>query len=193
MAKEMKPKHGKPRFRFLTGDVNWLDYGGKWISQRFNNGEFDWWFVLSLENVEDIVGEREAKEVGAKYWVNLSVYAPDEYKDKASILDSCGITEPWESLSAEQKIEMISSVDSGAHVFNVQGNNYKKLFAAARAKAIESEFMFGFVMDKPQNKIGSTGWDFLTGDTLGGLRRYQESGRTDNPVINLVSKMQGKV
>ena len=38
----------KVRFTFLSGDCNWSDYGGKWISQKFNNGDFDYWLVREL-------------------------------------------------------------------------------------------------------------------------------------------------
>jgi len=38
------------RFKFLTGDVNWETYGGKWVSPKLNNGDFDYWLVLEFVN-----------------------------------------------------------------------------------------------------------------------------------------------
>ena len=46
------------RFSFLTGDMNFTRYGGKWISTRRNNGEFDYFFVVELLNWRETVGER---------------------------------------------------------------------------------------------------------------------------------------
>ncbi len=179
----------KIRFKFLTGDVNWLDYGGKWISQRFNNGEFDWWFVLTLDNVEDRVGEREAKEVGAKYWVTVAVVAPEEFSDKEGAVEGMGDEYTWDKLTPEMKVELVEQYAGGAQVFHAAGNNYKKLFKEARQKATESEFLFGFAMDRAMNAIGSTGWDFLKGDITAGLRRYAESGKSDDPKMNLMKKL----
>ena len=48
------------RFSFLTGDMNYTTYGGKWISTRQNNGEFDYYFVIELLNWPETVGQREA-------------------------------------------------------------------------------------------------------------------------------------
>ena len=48
------------KFRWLTGDMDFLTYGGKWISTRQSNGEFDYYFVIELLNWRETVGEREA-------------------------------------------------------------------------------------------------------------------------------------
>ena len=38
------------RFRFLTGDVNYVRDGGCFISDRQNNGDFDFWVVMDIRN-----------------------------------------------------------------------------------------------------------------------------------------------
>ena len=38
------------RFKFLTGDVNWQTYSGLFVSRRLNNGDFDYYLVLRVEN-----------------------------------------------------------------------------------------------------------------------------------------------
>jgi hypothetical protein len=45
----------KVRFNFLTGDVNWSQYGGTWISQKFNNSDTDYWLVREIINWESEV------------------------------------------------------------------------------------------------------------------------------------------
>ena len=80
------------RFSFLTGDVNFTTYGGKWISTRQSNGEFDYYFVIELLNWRETVGRREAPP--ETYNVALSVVSPQEAQDKiGAALDCCGITE----------------------------------------------------------------------------------------------------
>ncbi len=179
------------RFTFLTGDTNWADYGGKWISQKCNNGEFDYWFVMSLINWEDSVGEQEAEEVGAKYNVSLKVISPSEFVDKEGALRSSGIDQSWDELDEKMQVELIESYSGGAQIFSENGNNFRKLFKAAREKAYTSEMLFGFVMDKPQNAIGSTGWDFLKGDIMAGLTRYVESKKNESPEMNLMAEISG--
>ena len=50
------------RFSFLSGDMNFTRYGGKWISTRRNNGEFDYYFVIELLiGVRLLAGTRRGK------------------------------------------------------------------------------------------------------------------------------------
>lgn len=180
------------KFKFLTGDVDCLEYGGKWISGKYNNGEFDYWYVLELLNVEDSVGERGAKEVGFEYWVSVYVVAPEEFKEKDKALECIGSTYEWEQCTNEMKVECILSYSGGARLFHAAGDSYKKLFKAARKEIEATETcMFGNRMDQPQNQIGSTGWDFLRGDTLAGLERYLGEGKKDSPTNNLMAKLYG--
>jgi hypothetical protein len=158
----------KIQWKFLTGDRDWLGCGGKWISQKFNNGEFDWWFVREIINWEEAVGEKEAP---AKYHVDVSVVSPSEFQDKEQARESCSVEKPWSELDDAWKVELIHSYSGGAHVFGQDGDNYRKLFKLADEKAVASEFLFGFAMDRAQNKIGSTGWDFLKGDITAGLNK----------------------
>lgn len=179
------------KFTFLTGDCNWKTYGGKWISTKYNNGEFDFWFVMSLLNWGDSVGAREAKEVGFTYHVSVCVIAPEQYVEKERALESSGIEQEWGELDDRTKVELIESYAGGAQIFAENGNNFRQLFKAAREAVRESELLFGFAMDRAQNAIGSTGWDFLTGNVLGGLQRYREAGKTDSPTSNLMLKIKG--
>ena len=70
------------RFYFLTGDVNYTTYGGKWISTRQSNGDFDYYFVIELLNWREAVGDREAPP--ETYNVSLSVVSPQECKTRSA-------------------------------------------------------------------------------------------------------------
>ena len=116
------------RFSFLTGDVDFTTYGGKWISTRQSNGEFDYFFVIELLNWRETVGEREAPP--ETYNVSLSVVSPQEAQDKiGAALDCCGITEEMLQTATENGYRDSALVEAlhgyGVHtpVWSKDGNN----------------------------------------------------------------------
>ena|SRR3990167_1857363 len=156
------------RFKFLTGDMNWQTYGGKFISKKLNNSEFDYWLVMDVVNLKDAMGD----ESEYTYNVSIAAIAPSQlpHKELDSALSCCGIEEDKENLSLEVIIKAISTYMGGAIIFNESGNNLNALMKQARYEAsLMGGMLFGFAMDKYQNRIGSTGWDILRGDILGGL------------------------
>jgi len=161
------------RFFFLTGDTNFTTYGGKWISNKQSNGEFDYYFVIELLNWEETVGNEAPKET---YNVTLSVVSPQEAEEHiARAMDCCGITE--EMLGAANGyrdhalVEALHSYGVHVPVWSKDGNNWRKLIGEARQEAMGCECMFGFYMDRPVNRIGTTGWEFLRGDLNSALNR----------------------
>jgi hypothetical protein len=180
----------KPRFKFLTGDINWQQYGAKFISQKFNNGEFDYFFVIEVMNWEDILGEREAKEIGKKYNIYLFVVAPSQVSEKEiDAAKSCCGCEDRKDLSVECLVEVLHSYGIYVVIFQIDTNNIKKGMKAAKEKAYTCEaFTFGFDLDKPVNGIGTTGWDALKGNITAGLY-YPENQNNDN--VKLCKKISG--
>ena len=164
----------KVRFRFLIGDLNWLQYGGKWIStQKFNNGDFDFYFVIELINTHEETGEINQE----KYHVNLQVVSPQEAGkenlDKA--FEYCGITEENLKQNEVIQVEVLSSYGVTAQVWSKNGNNADKLMNEAKKEASLVNFLFGFYMDRQANRIGSTNWDFIRGNILAGLDRNRQT------------------
>jgi hypothetical protein len=164
------------RFSFLTGDVDFTTYGGKWISTRQSNGEFDYFFVIELLNWRETVGEREAPP--ETYNVSLSVVSPQEAQDKiGAALDCCGITEEMLQTATENGYRDSALVEAlhgyGVHtpVWSKDGNNRRALMREARQEARQCEFLFGFYLDRPVNRIGTTGWESLRGDLTSALDR----------------------
>lgn len=152
------------RFTFLSGDCNWLDFGGKWISQKFNNGDFDYWLVKELipmgEHVDDYP---------TKYHCNLCVVAPSEIPSKewSSVLQTCGWDKEGEYTDLD-RVEMAHSYGNSNQVWNNDGNNFKELFKeCSKESNILTSLTFGFAMDKQANAIGATGWDMLKGNVWG--------------------------
>lgn len=151
------------KFTFLTGDVNWLDYGGKWISKKFNNGEFDYWLVREICNMDTD---------DYKYYVSISVVAPSQLPQKE--IDSAHkgfcCEKPWVELSDEEKVMIISDYMGGVTIATATGNNYRKLFKEVSEEAFIMNNLFGFTMDRIYNALGATGWDLLQGNSWGSLR-----------------------
>ena len=180
------------RFKFMSGDVNWEEYGGQFVSKRLCNGydgpgaeqgrdyDFHYWLVLSVNPNED--WEYGSKD-RPKYWVSLAVVSPEaaDQKELDAAARSWGMDDA-ETLKAKADplflVECLHSYGVAAYVWNGEGNNLSVLMREARKQAQTVEMMFGFYMDAPQNKIGSTGWDTVRGDLLAGLRRFQDDEAT---------------
>lgn len=161
------------RFTFLTGDVNWQEYGGKFISAKQNNGEFDYWLVMDVLNWQDAVGEREAKEVGAKYCVSLYSVSPSEAGTESlkSAFDCCGMDSEELRANPLVQVECLVSYGTYAQLWSENGNNINKLMKQAREQAKLSSMLYGFMMDKPANRIGTSNWDMQRGNIMAGLNR----------------------
>lgn len=175
----------RPRFKFLTGDVNWLQYGGKWISGKLTNGEFAYWLVLELVNMWDATGDEKQD----KYVVELSAVSPEQAGESGlkQAFDSCGV--PDESKQdALCQVEALHSYGIKANLVSRSGGNAHKLLREVKREAMAVEGLFGFYMDRPENRIGSTGWEFIKGDLNSALARTIASGTREGQIL---AKMHG--
>lgn len=160
------------KFKFLTGDINWQEYGGKFVSKRLNNGEFDYWLVIEVINIHDATGEESAD----KYAVSLLSVSPSEAGEEnlRKAFECCGLdSEDQAELRANPLVQIEALTDYGiyAQLKSIGGNNLSKLMREIRKEADLSTMLYGFYMDRPENRIGSTGWDLQRGDLLAGLNR----------------------
>ena len=156
------------RFHFLTGDVSWKDFGGKWISQKLNNGEFGYWLVLEHTNLYDSCGEREAKEMGGQYMITLYMVSPDQAGEEnlKKALECSGMSDQEiSSLNDEMKVEALVSYGISAQLWYTTGNNAHKQLQEGREHArIEGRDHVGDSLGKFANRMGHTKADFLKGD-----------------------------
>ena len=156
------------------------------MSNKCNNGDFDYYIILEFMNWEETCGERNNN---MKYHVDLSCVAPSQVGVDAfaRAADCCGMdpASDWEEV---QKVEMLHSYGIMAHLWQANGNNIKKLLQAAKKEAQLCEMLFGFYMDKAQNRCGSTGWEFLRNDINSGIARTMLSG---TPTGNVLAAMHG--
>jgi hypothetical protein len=173
------------RFTFLTGDCNFVDYGGKWISNRQNNGEFDYYFVIELLNWRESVGEREAKEIGSKYHISLSVVAPSQvsennmqqaYNCSGIGADTLRNAETGGYL-ANVQAEALHGYSGGTQVYGANGNNWQSLMRLTKRESRQCASLLGFYLDRPVNRLGMTGWESIKlTDTRTVLERVLSEG-----------------
>jgi len=177
------------KFKFLTGDCNWRQYGAKWVSQKLNNGEFDYWIVLELINWLDATGELNN---GNKYVVCLSVVSPDQAgaKNLESAFSCCGIEDDENKVNDLIKVEALHSYGVHTQVWSESGNNANKLIKEAKNQSICVNGLLGFYLDKNVNRIGMTGWESLKGDLDSALKRAAFS---PDPGNRLCAKISGYV
>ena len=147
-------------FKFLTGDMDFKTYGGKFISKKFNNGDWDYWLVLEVLNLKDVMGDEAEKT----YHVNISAISPEACGEKnlKSALECCSmdINEKDNIL----KVLALSDYGVSAQLWAKEGNNIKELLTEAHSQVMPITGLFGFYMDGAKNRIGNTGWDFIAGD-----------------------------
>ena len=172
------------RFSFLTGDCDWLTYGGMWISNKLSTGAFDYWLVIRLDNLEELGADDE----GLKYAMSLLAVAPDFVTAETweSIWNQFD-GDFWENLEPEHvnDVRVEECVQYGAYgtVWHDMGNNYKKLMTSAKQAAQNVEKYPWSYFDQTANALGSTVLDFMAGDPLAGLSGYARSSGAHKPYI----------
>lgn len=144
------------------------DYEKIWMSKVQNQGEFNFFYLFVLEYLDEIMGE----EAPAKYNISIRVISPElnEEKCRNELKSVSGID--YDEASDESKVMALNNYGIFATVFSEAGNNKAKLVKQAVGELNTINFIkFGYAMDKAQNRIGSTGWDFVRGDIMAGLNK----------------------
>ena len=72
--------------------------------------------------------------------------------------------EDFQGYPLEGQLELL--VDMGLHacLWQQSGNNWNKLLKQARQEMQPMLFLTGFYLDRPQNAVGDSGWDWMRGD-----------------------------
>lgn len=151
----------KPRFKFLTGDINWEKYGGTWLSQKLNNGEFDYYLAIRFMNWEEETGERPE---GSRYHIGLLSVSPSEAgpENLASAFNCCGTPDECKDNPIVQ-CDALLSYGVYAPLWQTEGNNVSRMMREARKQSVIATALYGFYMDQPKNRIGNSGWDCQKG------------------------------
>lgn len=167
------------RFRFLTGDCNYTEYGGKWF-WRVRGRKYH---VIELLNWIDAVGEREASDVGATYNVSLREVDLDCIERAGEIPNAVrfiGATDGPDGLDLGYRIgpmkglerdlalvEACHSYGLAAPICEENGNNWRRMMAEVSRYSrtlSKDEDLHAEMMERPVNAIGTSAHDYMTGN-----------------------------
>jgi len=155
-------------WKFLTGDVNWEEYGGKFVL-RVAKRRF---FIIDVLNWYETVGEDEAT---CEFNVSLDecdVSVLSE-KNKEDLLSSCG----WEGADRTDPLvwaEMMHSYGMKAPLWGEDGDDIEELMEEAKSAAAElldDPSLHAEYLQTPVNAIGSTAMEFMKGDLTSAMDR----------------------
>lgn len=172
------------RFKFWTGDRNFLDYGGTWVWQIPGTHRFHF---IELTNWEDAVGAREKAGSGLPtYHIQLSEVDLSEVSAQqiTNAKESCGADN--EPQNDARTAGWLNDYGAKADLFDEDGDNWRALF---RAAAEESRIVAdnSSVLDsRVVNRLGSTAREAMKGDMASALGRKLDEG---DPAARVIAKM----
>lgn len=123
-------------------------------SPVFNNGEFDYKILIEVINLDEAIGE-------LGYGVICGVSKLPAFLPVEKVKD---IKETFciEEITVSEIFEYGVYAKLGdAHALNME--ELEKAIAKFDKQVPLYNSLFGFYMDKYQNRLGNTGWDFLNG------------------------------
>ena len=147
-----------------------------WVSAKpWTESDWPLYFFIRMlylrewsEEAADSLGEYE---VSIKA-VSTVAAGPEKCRSAAA---STGMTpEDWAKHSEAWQHYELMQYGVAATLWQETGNNKRKLIRAARKELGLCQMLFGFYLDRQQNAIGDTGWDFIKGDLCKKFRQEKE-------------------
>lgn len=171
-----RDKRGAVRFKFLTGDCNYKEHGGTFISKRFHNGDWHYWLALRVSPDE------EGLQDG--YYVSLEVVSPEAAEGELyGAAQCCGAEEYLRD--ERDLLEVLLSCGTSHTVAIFKSKNFKHAWQMAHDEARSLSILFGFAMDRQVNAFGASGWDAVAGNLYGHMRSPQEK---EKPALEELAK-----
>ena len=165
------------KFKFLNGDVDWITYGGKFVSERLDSGLFHYWLVLDFLNLEEAGAQDDEDDF--TYHAAIQAVAPDLLGfDKIDELLS-GLGREWlqewyyrqtESNRMLLLIEEASTYGYYAPCGYFEGDDWRRTIVDAKKKAAHVATYPWSYWGEVANRLGSTAYDFMTGDPIAALQ-----------------------
>lgn len=171
-------------FRVLSGDRNFVDYGGKWY-RKVAPGQYH---ILELTNMKEACGA----DADSTYCVDLSEIDLCYVSPKTlrSAVDCCGDKEDPEKLDELVKVEMLHSYGSSGQLGQWCGNAYKPLMQEARemSRELNDPEAHEKAMNRTCNRLGSTVRETMVGDFNSAMVRGMRAGDVS---AGIMAKMHG--
>lgn len=133
------------------------------VSQKLNNGDFDYFLVISVVDLQDACGKDG-------YLISVEAVSAQALGEE-KVKEAMDNNEPTEMMDEQSIAVLLSEYGYHAVLSSNTFSNLRKGVKEAKTQAEAINMMFGFYMDHPQNRIGSTGWDFIRGDMMAALDR----------------------
>ena len=144
------------RFKEIEED---LFVGKAQLNPGFDDEGFTWYPMINIIRWEDCELDPEYK-----YSVELTALSADLLEKNEEIMKFILECIPnYHSYDIEGRLGILHRYIGGAVISCMGGNNLRKLMRDTRAEADVSAGLCGFVFDRPQNRLGATGWDILRG------------------------------
>lgn len=177
-------------FAFLTGDLNWQEYGGLWYRRIAPKV----YHVIELINLIDAIGEEAESTYGVELQEIDLIGITSAQLDSA--LSCCGARELYERQDKESTrellaVESLSVYGLFAPMGRWAGNAYASLLKTAKEESRHLTNSYNYrraQLARPVNKIGSTATEFARGDLDSALERGIAKG--DKTAL-LVAKIKG--
>lgn len=123
MARYYTPYPELNGYEFLSGDLDWRQYGAKWY--KYHPGD-DWATVIELVNMRDAVDEHYPQ----KYMVTVQSVGWSDGKELRRALETIG-EEHQKNPSVGMKIEAMHAYGGNDLISDDYGNNAKEMVEAA--------------------------------------------------------------
>jgi hypothetical protein len=182
-------------FKFLTGDVNWEDYGGKWYRQTSPST----YLVMSIFCWEEETGELGPEE--STHNVELSEVDLSDEESLTEALRSSGweiedgkVVNSYDGSEVGGELAMVEAMHGygcKAPLGNWNGSDIKRLMTKAGKKAalLDDPEEYEDALNRPVNAIGSTAREFQRGEMVAPILRGISEG---NQSADLMLKMYVK-
>ena len=183
-----------------SGDVNMLDYGGKFIREvPIGKRVGDLYQLIEITNMDEACGRDN--EGHGRYVVELSavdLFAIPEDRIE-SAMASCGLSDK-DLLDIEASrglayatmmlAEAVYSYGAKALLDSWEGNNGYVLLKQAkrRAKELKQEVSYNSALQRPVNRLGETAHEYMTGDMEPAIQRGVAAGDKN---VKLFAKIMG--
>lgn len=174
-------------FKVLTG---WC--GTKeWVSPRLSNGEFNYYLVIRIMDMTNTGREWNDPPDRDPWLMEIMAVAPSLMSEEANELIVRHQGPKADRGELNQIAELVLH-GTYAPLWGKWGDSPLSLMMDARKEANSIESLFGLYMDKPVNRIGTTGWEAIVGDIQSGLNRKSGDGTVEGSILRKMHKQERK-
>lgn len=164
------------KFKFLTGDIDWITYGGKFVSKRLDSGLFHYWLVLDFINLEEMGAQDD--EDDATYHCAVQAVAPDllgfdKIDELLAQMDREWLQQWYYRQSESNRMLLLLEEASTYGYYGLchyeEGNDWRRVIVDAKKRAAHvAQYPWSY-WSQIANGIGSSVYDVMSGNLMAGI------------------------